>query len=82
MKPLPPSLQRYVNFIAAAGRPVGLSEVIALTPGRNYLRCLQGRGLVRNVVEPYEKGDKYTGPRLPKYVLTEEGERRVTKGKV
>lgn len=78
-RPLPRTLQLYVDYIAAAGRPVEFTEVVnACTPGRNTFRLLHQRGLIRNTVKGYEGDEPYTGPRMPLYVLTEKGQTYVT----
>lgn len=41
-------------------------------------RHLQRRSLVENVVPSYRADEAYTGPRIPKYVLTEEGKKHLT----
>lgn len=75
---LSPALQKYVDFVAAAGRPVCFTEIVALTPGYNGFRFLKQRGLVENVVPSYRGDAPYTGPRPPKYVLTQLGWKETT----
>lgn len=76
---LPKTLQTYVDFMARENRPVKFEEIIASYPGRaNSFRFLKQRGLVENVVRGYEPGETYTGPRTPKYILTEKGRAQVT----
>lgn len=76
---LPKTLQKYVDFLAAAREPQEWHAIIqACTPGRNFFWAARRRGLVRNVVPEYARGDVYTGPRMPKYELTEKGRGYVT----
>lgn len=75
MSKLPPTLQKYVNFIASAGRPVSFKEIVSATPGYNGFGHLKRRGLVKNIVPGYTsiRDEPYTGPRTPRYVLTATG---------
>lgn len=75
---LPPTLQKYVDYMASENRPLGFSEIVAITPRVNLFRKLEQRGLIVNVVKGYEPGEPYTGPRMSKYVLTEAGKRHVS----
>lgn len=69
---LPPTLQAMVIGMYKAGRALEFTEIIAFAPPRtNTFRHLRRRGLIRNVVRGYEPGEQYTGPRTPKYVLTD-----------
>lgn len=74
MKRLPPSLEKYIRHLAAAGKPLGFTEIVSVTPGYNGFRKLRDRGLIVNVIPGYSSADDPdTGPRLPQYVLTVKG---------
>lgn len=78
MEKLKPTLQRYIDHLAA-NQPLGFTEIVSVTPGVNLFRHLKTRGLIRDISKKYEPGEDYTGPRESKYVLTEAGEALVTK---
>ena len=76
MENLPPTLQKYVDFIASAGRPVTFTEITSVMPNVNMFRFLKSRGLIHNVIKDYsDPNEPYTGPRIPMYVLTERGQK-------
>ena len=78
-KPLPPLLQRYVDCLYLAQEPQAFERVYhAGETHVNHFGKLLKRGLVVNVVKGYEKDEPYTGPRMPKYVLTEKGRKHVS----
>lgn len=69
---LPPTLEMMVIGMYKAGRALEFMEIIAFTPARtNTFRHLLRRGMICNVVAGYKPGEDYTGPRMPKYVLTD-----------
>ena len=80
MKALPRSLQKYVDYMAKEGAPRTFAEIVRVTsPGLNTFRFLEKRGLIENVIKSYKKGDIYTSPRMPQYILTLEGLSHVTR---
>lgn len=64
-EPLPDTLQKYVDHIAQADRPLDFLEVISVTPGVNQFRHLRRRGLIQEV-------------RWPRYILTDAGHKHVS----
>ena len=70
---LPPTLQKYVNHMAAVGQPMEFAEIVSVTPNYNGFRHLRGSDLIENTVPGYKPDEAWTGPRTPKYVLTDVG---------
>ena len=77
-RPLPKTLQCYVDHLARAGRPLDFTEIVSVTPGVNRFRDLRSRGLIENIVPGYSGNEPYTGPRTSQYVLTAAGWRQTT----
>ena len=72
-EPLPQSLQKYINLMKLADKPLFFSEIVEATPGYNGFRHLRDRGLIKDITRKYKEGDPYTGPRMPMYILTGKG---------
>ena len=80
MKPLPSTLQRYVDHIAAAGiEGARFTELLALTPRYNGFRHLEKRRLIVNITPGYARDEPYTGPRTQRFVLSTFGLAHVRK---
>lgn len=78
MTRLPKTLQTYVDHLAEI-QPAGFAEIVAITPRVNWFRELKRRGLIEDIIRPYDRFEAFTGPRTSLYVLTVEGWRHVTR---
>lgn len=72
-KQIPPTIRKYLEYMAAEDRPLTFTEIVSVTPRVNLFRRLEPLGLIENVVPPYRDGEPYTGPRPSRYVLTDAG---------
>lgn len=68
------TIDAYVKAMGDSGHPMTFDEIVAVTPGFNGIRFLKARGLIRDTGRGYRSANaRYTGPRLPGFVLTKAG---------
>lgn len=69
------SNRKYLEHMAAVGRPMDFTEIISVTPRYNGFRHLKSKGLITNVVPDYSliRNEPYSGPRTAKYVISDKG---------